>query len=77
MRSTDIRDPILASFMLCLQRRWRSVATLASGLIIMAIMIASGWFDQQDGAGIEWSHVAVYLCGVVVVSMQMDRFLRR
>lgn len=73
MAQPAVRDPVVQRLMTGVFRRWRTVVALAAGLLIMAIMIALGWFDRDADSGIEWAHVAVYLSAVVVAAMQVDR----
>lgn len=58
-------------------RRWRTLASLIAALVILLVMMYGGLFGRTDDGGVEWSHVAVYLCGVVVVAMQADRLFHR
>ncbi len=59
------------------RRRWRTLASLVAALVILVVMIFSGLFDRTEGGGVDWSHVVVYLCGVVVLAMQADRLFHR
>lgn len=77
MQRDQPRDAVLEGLVAGLSKRWRTVAALAAGFVIMTIMIALGWFDGAMDGGIEWAYVAVYLCAVVVAALQVDRLLSR
>ena len=57
--------------------RWRTMASLLAALVILVVMAYTGLFGHTEDAGVDWSQVVVYLCGVVVVAAQADRLFRR
>ena len=76
MAGLRTRSPFVKAVSTLLVCRWRTWLALAAGLAIMAVTVATGYFDRERDTGIDWSHVAVYLCAVVVVALQADRLLR-
>ncbi len=73
MQRIAARDTVFEGLIAVASRRWRTATALAAGLVIMGVMLVLGWFDGDGNTGIQWAYVAVYLCGVIVAAMQVDR----
>ena len=50
--------------------------TLVAGVAILILSAASGYVAHEDGQGIDWLELSIYLCAVVVVATQGGRLLR-
>ena len=59
-----------------LKQRRSSLVTLVAGVAILILSAASGYVAHEDGQGIDWLELSIYLCAVVVVATQGGRLLR-
>ena len=53
-----------------------SLVTLVAGVAILILSAASGYVAHEDGQGIDWLELSIYLCAVVLAATQGGRLLR-
>ena len=59
-----------------LWHRWRTLGTLVSSAVIMLMATIHGFRAADGPVGADWSSLMIYVCGAVIVGLQVDRLMR-